>query len=482
MESAVTPLFAQLRALLLLLQPRVGGARTWWGVAVGALGLLIAARSFGDQELIDRLLGSVWLLFAATGMAATRRAAWFPDRHDLLPLPVSRHQRMVVELGGFLLLAVLGASLLILLSAGGSQWLASATHELRRDPDLEGQFLHLARATLLLLPLLLATAMGESRWARQAVQRLLLPWLPLGIAACSGWLEHALGVSVTLATMLAVAVLSRSLLRLQPGTLLLFLEPLLPGRDGPHSRSALPPAERLTADLHRGLGKGLAWGAGLAGLGWVTLSIGGRGVLLDGTQVMGILLVAAGFLVAAMSTLDIPLLARFPGWRPPRLPWTMLPLRPGRFQGAMHAHHSLVWLALVPLNLVALTATYQGEPPNLARFGAYEVMLGMLVVMIPVLACWEGIFTDSSRPPAGLGPRLLLATLGVASVQLPFLFAALLSDTAGGLDLAEPLGWSTAVHRVLLTQTLPVLLGLAWLAAGRSLIRRQQPALTPPGS
>ncbi len=447
---------AHFLGLLRALQPgQPCAAKALASVVVGALGLALAARTLGRVEPMDRLFSAMWLLFAASGLSGLRLAIWAPRLQEALPLPLGRRRRCLTELALYLGLVQVGAWIFGLISAlvtMSPPWVALP---------------HMGGATLLLLPLLLGVAPGEGRHGPVALLRLFLPWLPLGWSSLMGWLDSPLGLAGTALAMSAVA----GALLLARGTGWEDWWPRLGGGRLLGARRGLPPRQRLREDFRRGLLRALAWGVPLSLLGWTLLAWRGEGVLWDLSQVAGMLSLAGAWMVGAHCALALPLETRLPGWKPPQLPWALLPLPHGAVQRAIFRHQISCWGILMALQALGLLLHYHLLPPDPARFVALECIVGMLAVMMAVLVFLEGCWGNSPRG-LGLVSRGAVLVLGLLSAQLPLFAASFFLRESGGMTPQDALSWAQALARLLQVLGPSILLGLAWLAAGWWVVRR----------
>lgn len=471
---------AHLRGMLAMLRPGEPSAlRALSGLAIGTLGLLIASRSLDAVELGDRVFGAMWLVFSAAGLPSLREACWAPRSHESIPLPLSRWSRRLAELT--LYLAAISATALVL--ALSLAWLGLSLRTILDVPAPTGGALVAAvarsvgLAMLLLLPLLVASSPRQAQGGPIALLRLLVPWLPVGVAAAAGWLGEPRGVVLTAAAM-AAATAALLLLR---STGWERWQPTFPelGDPSQRTRRGLEPFVRLANDLRGGLLQGLGWGLVLSVIAWLLLVGVTRGWLPRDIEIAGILLIAAAFLVATQSSLRIPFTARFPAWQPPHLPWLGLPLPQGAFQSCIHTHQGLAWLVLVPVQAAGLLLTYRLLPADNIAIGGTEITLGLLLVLMPILMLWEGRQASTTRP-GGVPLRLAVVLLGLATVQIALFTTSYTMGLAIDADSAGTLGWSQAATRLLGAVGPSAALGLAWLAAGRLLILRDVAAQRSP--
>jgi hypothetical protein len=465
----MSPALAHARGLLAVLHPACPAAHKGWiSLFGGACGLAMASQALDNAEVGARLIAAMFLFFAAAGLGGLQQAAWQPRVGDLAPLPIGRATRRLVEL---VLYTILASTVALPLAAGMAMLgahssLAFAAH----DPMviILDDMTSLMRAVLLVLPLLVAIAPGETRHGPIALLRLLLPWLPLGVASSAGWLAEPTGFWLTLAAMGAAAV---TLLALR-STGWEDWWPRLPdlSRHKARARRGLPIHARLAADFRAGLRDGLGWGLGLSVLGWLLMAASSRGIIGESWAVAAVLLMAGAFMVAIYTSMNIPRAARIRPWRAGALPWSLLPLPHGAMQRGIHSAQSAAWLVLVPVHLLALWLSYLGLPgPRTELFGA-EFVVGMLVAVIPAVMSFEARFTNASRP-AGLMAGLTMGALGIGTAMVPLLAAtALLGELPMTFDPA-PLSALAALQRLLAVAGPATLLGLAWLAMGRVLIQ-----------
>ena len=468
----MNPALGHARAMLRLLHPSMGTARpAWVGLSIGAMGLLLASRQMFSVELGDRLVGALFLVFTAAGLSLVRQVAWTPNRAELAPLPVPRRTLGNVEAAVYLalisLMATLPASLLaalrfqlltVVLEAPQPMW-----------PNLLAGMAGLAIAIVMLVPLLAAVAPHETRYGPLALLRLLVPWLPVGIAAPAGWLQSWTGM---LATVMAMGAASAVLLALRH-TGWEDWWPTLPSLEGTETRArpALPHAARLATDLREGLTRGLGFALPLTALGWLVYVAAVRRWLPDEAGVPAVLLLTAAFTAPIWTGLRIPGAARFPGWQPHSLPWQLLPVRSGDIQLKLFESTAAGWLVLAPLNLAALLALYLTQGGSGLDLAVAEVVIGLLLMTIPALAAWEGRFINTLRPP----PKHAMGLLVLSGIASFWLVVAGSRAVMAGLP-EVPLGSSDALvhalHRLIATEGPAFLIGLALLATGRLLLLR----------
>jgi hypothetical protein len=463
---------AHARSVLVQLHPaRPGSGRAWGALTMGFLGLALASRYLDHGELGDRLFAAMWLLFACAGISGLRRACWSPPSGELALLPIGRTRRLVVEGGTYLLLILtLAVPLVLVQSWLGLRWRSV----LAPVPESAGvevlqALAHLALATALLLPLLVATAPEESRQGPLAMLRLLLPWLPLGVAAPAGWLETPWGVLLTLLAMAASAALLLALRR----TGWEAWWPRLPdlSRRRGQRRPGLAPPLRLATDYRDGLRHGLGWGIALLLPAWLLMAASARGIIDEDWSIAALLLMVGAFMTATQSAMSIPLAARFPIWEPEAIPWAGLPIPNGAMQQRIHSSQAIAVLVLGALHLLAMGAAYRGLPAGKPALLATDLTAVMMLPMMPVVMLWEGRFTNSPRTPS-LCSRALLVTLGIASIALPVTGCIMLFEPEAWLNAGAPMSWGTAYARVGTVAGPAALVGLAWLAAGRLLVLR----------
>ena len=467
---------AHVRTLLAMLHPGEPSALPGFsGLFLGTMGLLIASRSLDALEIGDRVFAALGLVLATAGLSSLREARWTPKHLEGVPLPMGRQARPGVELTVYLAM-ITAAALALGLTWG---WLGLSLRTVLDVPAPTGGAMvtavlwGLGKAALLLLPLLVAASPRQAQRGPLALLRLLIPWLPVGVSAAAGWLDGPSGVLMTAGAM-AAATTALLLLR---HTGWERWRPTLPelGDPSQRARRGREPVTRLVADLRGGLLQGLGWGLALSVMAWLSLAGVALGWLPRDLEIAGILLIAGAFLVATQSSLRIPFTARFPAWRPPQLPWAGLPLPHGAFQRSIHAHQSLAWLALVPVQAAGLLLAYRLLPAEHIAIGGAEITLGLLLVMMPILMLWEGRQANTNRP-GGVALRVAVVLLGLATVQVALFMTVNTMGFALDAESAVAQNWSRAAARLLGALGPSTALGLAWLAAGRLLILRDAEA------
>jgi hypothetical protein len=463
---------AHARGIARLMRPPVASVRPIGSsLLIGVVGLLAASRGMFSPDTGDRLFGALGLVFATAALAGFRRGHWTPRKRELCPLPVRPRVAAVVEAGIYLslvtLLAMVPASMLALLRFQ----LSAVVLEQPLPPrmSLLVGLSGLAFAVAMLAPLVIAITPDDIQRGPLAMLRLLLPWLPVGIAAPAGWLESWLGMVATILAMWLITVLLLALRR----TGWEHRWPTLPdlSLSITSCRTGLTHPGRLRADRRAGLARGLGLALPLTLLAWLLLSASSRGGLPEAVSVLAILTLATAFILPTWTGLSIPPAARITGWTPSTLPWALLPAPKGAFQGELFSSAALVWLVLAPVNLTALLAHYLGHRTSSPQLVVADIMLAMLLLVMPALATWEGRFINTRRPP----PRLALPLFVVPAIVSFWLVisgsATLVEQLA--LDLGEtPLDLAHALKRLLAAQGPAFLIGLAWLAAGRLLVLR----------
>ncbi len=463
--------FAQLRGTVHLLHPRSPAARRAWGaLVIGAIGLLSASRFLDHAELGDRLFAAMWLLFAASGLHGLRQASWTPRGVELAALPIRRGRGITVEIAAYTaLILTLSAPFVLLLSARRFHRL-EPWNGVGLGPEAPLEALgELGVVTLLLLPLLAAAAPGDIRRGPLSLLRILLPWLPLGVAASAGWLADPRGLGLTVLCMSATAAGLLALRR----TGWEAWWPRLPDWFRPHepSRVGLAHPERLETDFRDGLSSGLGLGVLLLTLAWATLWAGSRGLIAEGWLVLAMLLLAAAWLCATQGAMAVPWTARIPAWRPETIPWTQLPLPHGAMQRRLFSSQAIALLALGALQILASALICHGLTGGHSTLLAVDIVNVMLMTTMPVVACWEARFTNSPRPPAPAA-WVLVVVLGTATVLGAMLASFGLAARIPWLEGGAPLGWLEAWQRVTVVHGPAALLGLAWLAIGQVMVTR----------
>ncbi len=468
----MNPAIAHTRGILAMLHPsRPSAGRAWGSLAFGFLGLVLAGRYLDHVEIGDRLFAAMWLLFASAGLSGLRQACWSPRTGTLAPLPIGRVYRLFVEAAAYLgLVLAIALPLYIGQTMLGLRWRSV----LAPVPDTAGIYLltelaWLGAATMLLLPLLVATAPGEARQGPLAMLRLLLPWLPMGVAAPAGWLDDPRGLWLTVAAMWATTGLLLALRRTGWEDWWPQL-PDLSRRKDPQRPGLAHPA-RVDADFRDGLRHGLGWGLGLCALAWPLLALSSRGIVDERWQIAAALAIAFSFLVATQLAMRIPVEAHLPNWTPETLPWTLLPIPRGTMQGRIHRSQALAWLVLAPLQLLAMVLVSQGMAGNSLGLVGVDFCLAMLLPTMPIVMLWEGRFA-SSPSPAGPLPRVAFVVLAALTVMLTLVGGFWLVDQLPIILNEAPMGWVEACSRTGAIAGPPALLGLAWLAAGRLIIQR----------
>ncbi len=467
---------AHAQGMLRMLHPSQPTANhAWTAIGLGGVGLLVASRGLFAEDVGGRLFAALWLVFAATGQARLRQACWSIGRTDAAPLPIGRFTARAVEYGVYLV--IITALALVPVAIFG-RWADALTLPMLdgAPPALQalgGAFGALAITVLLLAPLTAATATGEIRHGPAALLRILLPWMPVGIAAPAGMLESWAGLGMT---VLSSSVITAVLLALRStgweDWQLSF--PRL-SRSTAAVRTALPPLARLATDFREGLGRGIGWGLALTAVAWLPLYATIHGWLPQGVLVFALLLLPASFLFVTQTALCVPLMARMSSTKPPPLPWRMLPLPTGDWQRRTYAHQATGLLVVTMANCAALAATYLGldlaaDPtvPNVT-LTTVEFVLPMMLVIMPAAVAWEGRFPNSPRPP----PPVALVAFLILGVSCFWLVMALGSEGLAGLDVEQ--GHLTAVRAAqrLGTAVGPgLLVGAAWLATGWILVTR----------
>ena len=461
---------AHVRMLLHSLQPgQPTASRALTAVGMGALGLFFGAWQMASAELPDRLFGALWLIFSAAGAAGLREAGWTRPARDELPLPLHPRRRLAVEITVYLA-SIAGLALLLGLVRVwiGLHWrMVLDVPAPSSTAALLALSAALGRSTLLVLPLTVATTPRTPGRGPLALLRMLVPWLPFGIAASAGWLDHPGALIATFALMCA---LSGALLGLRR-TGWESWWPRWPWSKAPglRLRPGLAGPARLSADLRAGLGEALGLGLAASAAAWGCLLAAGLGWVPRDVEILGVLLLAAAFLVASQHLLRIPLSARVPAWQPPALPWLCLPLPAGAFTRAWSTHQVVAWAVLVPLHAVGLMLAYRFLPAGAASVPATEISLCMLVALVPVGVVWDGLVTNAPRP-AGYLARAALAAAFLLGTGL------VIAWTAAGLgDLGEAgaLAWNGAMRRVAACLGPSAALGLVWVIAARLALRRE---------
>ncbi len=456
---------AHARSALHLLHPSSPAARRAWGpLVIGVVGLFSASRFLGHAEFTDRLFAAMWLLFATAGLHSLRQACWTPQAAELAVLPIGRARRMAVEIAVY-------ASLIVTLAAPLVVLLSLVSH--RRYGVLDGAtdltalsaITDLGVVTLLTLPLLVAAAPGETRRGPLALLRLLLPWLPLGVAATAGWLADPAGLWLTLLVMSCMT-----------GVLLAMRRtgwedwwPRLPDLFHPRTpaRPGLAHPARLEVDFRDGLTTGLGWGLGLTALAGALLVGTTRGVIPEDWQILAMLLTAGAFLTGTQTAMRIPLGARAPTWTPETIPWTLLPLPHGAMQRRIHSGQAIAWGVLAVAQALVLVLAAQGVAGDRSSMVAADFTTGLLLALMPIVMAWEGRFINSPWPPGPLA-RLVFVLMGLTSTLLPLAGARLLLDRLPD----DALGWIGAAQHTAAVIGPAALVGLVWLVAGRVLILR----------
>lgn len=458
---------AHARGIVSMLHPASPAARGAWGpVVIGVVGLFSASRFLGHAEFSDRLFAAMWLLFATAGLHSLRQASWTPRAAELAVLPIGRVRRMAVEITIYTsLIVTLAAPLVALLSLVSRR--RYGVLDGTSDLTALNAITDLGVVTLLMLPLLVAVAPEEVRRGPLALLRLLLPWLPLGVAATAGWIADPAGLWLTLLAMSSVAALLLTLRR----TGWEAWWPRLPDLFHPHTptRPGLAHPARLADDFRNGLTTGLGWGLGLTVLAGALLVGTTRGVVAEGWQIPAVLLAAAAFLMGTQTAMNIPLAARTPTWTPQTIPWTLLPLPRGAMQRRIHASQAVAWAVLALAQALVLVLATQGTVGDRNTLVAADFTTGLLLALIPMVVAWEGRFINTPRPPA-LPARLVFVLVGLTTTLAPLAGTRLLLDLLpiGAPDSA--LSWFAAAQHTAAVIGPAALVGLAWLAAGRLMI------------
>jgi hypothetical protein len=464
---------AHARAVLITLHPANPAAQlSWLALIGGACGLTIASSSIDGTQFGTRLIAGLFLLAATAGLSGLRQAQWTPrggERH--LPLPIGRHTRRWVEIALYLIMAVVVALPLVAGMALLRSQASVATSTDTAAAMVAGDLLSLAKAVVLVAPLLVAILPGESRHGPIALLRLLLPWLPLGVASTAGWLTEPAGVLLTLLTMWLITLTLLALRR----TGWEDWWPHLPdfAIDKRKIRQGLAPPMRLRADYRAGLRNGISWGLGLSALAWATLLGASRGVIDQDWNVAALLLIAAAFLATAYASMNIPLAARIRPWKAGAVPWSLLPLPHGEMQKRIHSSQALTWLVLAAAQLLALWLVYLGLAGGRTVLFGTEFVVGMLLPMIPALMVIEAFGSNASRP-TGFIPSVVAAVLGFGTAMIPLIAATALLGEHPGTTAPQALSAMAALQRLLAVAGPATLLGMAWLAAGRLMILRDQ--------
>ncbi len=462
---------AHARGTLHFLHPDAAAAkRAWSALAIGVVGLLSTTALLDNAEFGDRLFAAMWLLFAASGLHGLRQACWTPQGVDMATLPIGRVRRNVVEIATYtaLITALTVPFVLVLSTVSSRRFEPVAAAEPGLHPAVEG-LLGLAVVVLLLVPLLAAAAPGSVRRGPASLLRLLLPWLPLGIAATAGWLAEPTYLGLTLLAMVALATTLLALRR----TGWEDWWPTLPdlfASDGAQ-RPGLAPLKRLGADFVAGLGHGLGIGVLANALAWAVVLAVSRGAISSHWTTLALLLISGSFLYAIFTAVNLPIAARAKIWRSGALPWAMLPLPHGAMQRRIHSGQAAVWLVLALIQMSMLWLTYQGLGGDRSDIFGAEFTVGILLACLPIAILFEAINSNASRKPAAWIP-FALGLLGFASFMAPLVASTEILGAAGRLIDPTALTPTDALLRTLAVAGPAFLIGLAWLAAGRLLVLR----------
>jgi len=461
---------AHARGILAMLHPASPNAgRTWLSLIGGTCGLSLASSALDGDGVGSRLLGAMMLFAATAGLSGVQQALWSPGTGHLIPLPIGKITRRVVELVFYLVLAV---AIALPMTAAMAMVQAQASLSTTTDEPMVvviSVWVSLAKATMLVAPLLVAIVPGETRHGPIALPRLLLPWLPVGVAASAGWLAEPSGLLLTLVVMGCIA-----------GILLALRStgwedwwPRLPDlyRNSARVRDRMMPEARTATDHRSGLRNGIGWGLSLSAFAWLIVLATSRGIIREDWNVASLLLIAAAFIAGAYSSMDIPLAARLRPWRAGAVPWSVLPLPHGEMRKRIQSGQSLTWLVLAIVQLLALWGVYFGLAGSRTELISAELVVGMLLPMIPVLIVFEAFYTNASRP-AGLIPGVIITILGFGTVMLPLIIATELLGGLPGTIAPASLSAVAATQRLLAGVGPAFLIGLLWLGAGRLLVLR----------